>query len=504
MANNPYNPILHTGGNISSRDKIYHRDVTDGGNISNTVPTDPDIKINNNSISYVNSSNVVVDRKRQNEQSLEFPAAYDAGGIVYKKDTASANGPYKRPQTVNGPLISPLVIAQVWTPPQRSGNLPYLGDPCDLADDGKEDPANPCFVCYSGYWLHMNEIRSLGICGEWIETWDPFRGKECEEHRYDFGACFKCDPTKGVEPLCHSDCEECVVGGNGRGACRSKCQYACLEGGVCVEPCIEGVPEGALVKPNPKTCNKNLCEECGLVGTYQGPGVKACVSYCGPFQTCVNGECKDRCSPHCLSCEECVFRDGVWGCRLSPVFTDDGSSTRTLESEGYGVVCCQPEPESRGEVVQWRPGCESLGPNCTVVDECAAQNKICDETYDRVTETYTFACKDKCKLDSDCGPCKFCNDNRECESICKGFEVCVNDECVYVSDHIECKQNCEALEFHCTNCDPCDITDPACWECVDRCPQDVLPLKCLPVAGGFPGQHACQYQETVILANIMP
>jgi len=497
MARNSYNPIIHSGGQISSRNKQYNRDASDSGgrNSNHAIFLDPANKINNNSLSYTNSSNVIINRERQDKQNVEVQAAYNTVGVVYKKETTSANGPYRRPRTVNGPLISPLAIAQVWTAPEQSGELPYLGDPCDLKDNGRLDPANPCFRCYNGYWLHLSEISPLGVCGEYREIVAPLPvGRICEAYYYDVGPCNKCTPEEGITPLCTSACEECVITQKADGSLRGSCENACganteCIGDVCYDTCnpykrIDLKPGEVPPESEENTCDRNLCMICREI-SFDGGYIGVCETYCNTGQRCINGRCVDNCWPHCLQCEECVFKNGVWGCELLPEYGE-------YLADGYEAVCC---PET-GEIVGWQPPCESLGPNCTVVDECAKQDKVCVTEHGPGVTVPTRSCKDRCK-DGDCGPCETCGSSGYCYSTCKRGEFCKNGVCEKAQ---ECK-NCETLEFICNDKD--QLNDWSCWSCVNNCPQDVLPLECLPVANGKPGEHACQYFPTRILANVV-
>lgn len=348
----------------------------------------------------------------------------------------------------------------------------FIESRCAENEEFKTHPAYPCYECFNGQWMHRNNIpwRSKNGCQLWEEVEHPYLGLTCEEYDpFDLTGCEKCIDGE-VFNKC-SSCEKCF-NDEGFEECKDNCPfgYGCLDG-KCTNRCVDSTD-----------CNFLDCEYCD---EYED----ACVSSCSDVEVCNGlGKCISPCVPACTGCDECVFRNGVYGCETRESFS----------CEFGDRVCC------KGKLYSVRE-CWSLDENCTFTNDCPG--------FCATNKAGCSFCATGCVDDSDCDAsncesCKFLytesGENKVCLSSCTPEQICDgNGNCV----DLPLCNGCQELRIK-AGCDKTDPSLPAdCMECVDICDElseeAGLELTCAPDVGN-PANVFCQYQPPVIIASIIP
>lgn len=324
--------------------------------------------------------------------------------------------------------------------------------PCDGQKQDQKHPNNPCYKCYYGYWLHVDEINP-SLCGKHVAV-----GNQCQYVAHPKPPCHNCDAELGFVYRCDV-CEQC---NEQLDACEDKCpdDEVCLSTG-CAKKCNNFDPEA--------TCDSMSCMECvnGFC-QYKCTSGEACF-----FGICINQGCVPECNP--LNCERCEkISDTEYECQS--ILTEDQE-------------CCN------GKGVPKRTECYSYDSNCDLVDICPP-GTVCD--VDRCVPT--------CNDNSDCGPCQQCDklfgsNAKVCINNCRDTQICKDGICV--ENTLECEK-CDVPTFDPAKCNPnvdSNFMNVNCYSCKDSCREaaerENRPIACLPDPNN-PNSWYCQIYEVRI------
>lgn len=456
-----YNPVIHTGGKIKSRATEYNRDV---------IASDTTIKAKT---SYISGSKILSGDNGvefDNQSSPKLSIFRQGGGIsvaASPSQFAVFGGP-------NSPPNGVMTLAALRVSPPK---LPDFNN--RECEEGISHPDQACYICKGGKYFHISKILDAYDprrgCGVWFEDNLPVGpGKFCAfKPIIPDGACELCE-FGNIINNCYSDCQKCV---NGRCVDTCPANHHCIDGKCYLTCDASGL-----------NCRPEDCRECVTkvikIGTDLPVYIPVCASRCGTGETC-NGKglCVGKCWPPCSTCEDCVNINGFYGCKS---LTESDCETTS--------VCCD------GQIISYKTACERLGPNCTVVNNCAP-DEACEGTLFwgpgrvRVAKK-CYECLKSCTGPGDC-------DDNNCFS-CTGApgdptkKVCI-DTC---GQGYFCRGDGTCQELKCNGCEQLRAKDCGdkpknnldCWECVNVCDELSTPdikLECAPDNDGT--TVSCQY-----------
>lgn len=319
-----FNPIIHTGGKISSRDTDYNRDNT------------------KNSANIITQSTIPID-------SIKYES-HTGSAFVYGSRISNANNDAvfinestasERPQLRTASIAESRFVNTVRQPQQQKNNVAFAGFKAakeegpvctlsrkdhlnDFYSEGEIHPEDPCVICRFGRWTHYNDLRGTK-CGKWVSE---KRLLLCfQQKNYPEDGCWTCDETLGPREECLA-CDACkplrTIGINGEELpLRFGCQSICAQDQVCVN--IDSEDRCVRLCTDDSDCDWQRCERCNES--------KQCVSSCSSGEQCVNGRCVGGCYPPCDhdKCQVCEYINGVYGCR---------DLTQGVSQRGNPLVCC--------------------------------------------------------------------------------------------------------------------------------------------------------------------
>lgn len=354
--------------------------------------------------------------------------------------------------------------------------------PCTPDNQDEVHPEHPCYLCFYGRWLHLNEIAP-NVCGKYIVAQD----NTCTLEEYALPPCYDCNGVNGPYPVCKS-CEKCEEQPDGSYICEDNCppDYMCA---------VSSLPVGS---PPVHSCLK-MCEsqdDCSFVNC-EACRDGLCVPVCSSGSVCDLGVCKDSCFPPCdrNNCETCEYINGVYGCQ--------GPMPPSIQ--GYYEECCGGK---KYRMVTFDE-CEQLDPiTCQRIIACPPG-----------TTCYLAKCVPTCADDSECNPdcCETCAPTDEPNiSVCVSCEeggACVDGVCI--DNYIEkLKQilgcnGCEVLQSKNTpECSDATLSclKPECYTCADNCEylarEYNRPFQCKQQDSG---EFVCQtYDLQITSINLIP
>ena len=201
MKTEKYNPIIHTGGKIESRDSDYDRDC-----INKQKTVTHHIVINKNKYPYLPEGNM-----------------YANDSIIKAEDNL------KLPVFGNKQPEAPMTPARIHLASAVSASNNDIGSPCGAL--GITHPDYPCYECYGGYWIHKDDVPGRDQCYYHVQKSTGRRDKDnrmtydCVKKPTVTDPCFTCEDST-VYPKCPNPeikfdykvrewyefyrCEECV------------------------------------------------------------------------------------------------------------------------------------------------------------------------------------------------------------------------------------------------------------------------------------------------------
>lgn len=356
---------------------------------------------------------------------------------------------------------------------------------CGVDNNGDHHPENGCYICWYGKWTHQNDLTP-SKCGKWVykpAKWDggPGPPNTCEFQPIHVPPCYTCRDNEGLVFMCDI-CEDCVpdkesdelMGVIGQ---HWKCKNICpgnlkCKDNECVKECFKD-----------NDCSWQDCNSC-INGK--------CQSICSSGERCIDGMCLGECFPQCnkLACENCVYRNGVYGCVSPPNKNEYGVSLACCDgklTEYFENACVSFDTTTCKEINNCPPGtachhdnndnysCRPIG--CSADSDCNSECcEKCVEVYPGPVGKNSFDESSQLPRVKMCIPCGATNldGNGSIDLQCFNGECLSRDDAEAAINRIvlpgcgKCDRVSMKNTPECINSFTCSLK-PECYECEDVC-----------------------------------